>query len=113
MRATFNYGRIVFAVSVMSMSAQFYRVGQEPMQAEGMRVRRANTRITPVDSVVVQYEQRFVCVIRNIIMVALKLIDVLSRLRETASLEKVFKYFSSLVVNGRGQFFKNSTGFFG
>jgi len=45
-----------------------------------MRVRRANTRITPLDHVVVEYEQR---------------------LRETASLEKVFKYFSSLVVGGR------------
>ena len=44
-----------------------------------VRVRRANTRLTPLDSVIVGYE---------------------AGLRDTASLEKLFKYFASLVVAG-------------
>jgi hypothetical protein len=45
-----------------------------------MRIRRADTRLTPIDSIIVGYEDR---------------------LRENSSLEKVFKYFSSIVVGGR------------
>jgi len=44
-----------------------------------LRIRRANTNISTMDSVVVGYEYR---------------------LRENSSLEKNFKYFSSVVING-------------
>jgi len=48
-------------------------------QGSRTRLRRANTRLSSLESVVLGYEYR---------------------LRETASLEKVFKYFSSVVVDG-------------
>jgi hypothetical protein len=44
------------------------------------RLRRANTTLGAMDKIIVRYEDQ---------------------LRETATLEKLFKYFSSLVVNGR------------
>ncbi|GBG30728.1 Calcium uptake protein 1, mitochondrial [Hondaea fermentalgiana] len=47
--------------------------------ASRTRLRRANTNLTSLDSVILGYEYR---------------------LRETASLEKIFKYFSSVVLDG-------------
>lgn len=47
--------------------------------ASRTRLRRANTNLTNLDSVILGYEYR---------------------LRETASLEKIFKYFSSVVLDG-------------
>lgn len=55
---------------------------QPPPLRPRMRVRKASTRLSAIDNIVVVYEQR---------------------LRETAPLEKVFRYFSSLVVGGRGK----------
>jgi hypothetical protein len=74
----FGVGSCVIAMGLVDSRSR--RIAKT--EIGGMRVRRANTRITPIDQIVVQYEQR---------------------LRETASLEKVFKYFSSIVVHGRGE----------
>jgi hypothetical protein len=53
---------VVAAFAVLSNFGSTKRTGPNVAQTEvgGMRVRRANTRITPVDHIVVQYEQRLV-----------------------------------------------------
>jgi hypothetical protein len=63
MRAYLHVGRAVLVVSTISLSSGLHGRERKPLQTEGMRVRRANTRMTPVDHVVVQYEQRLVTVI--------------------------------------------------
>jgi len=75
---TMRTSRILALLPVMLVGGS--RLRETRCDPPPMRVRRANTRLTAVDSVILGYEEG---------------------LREHSSLEKLFKYFASKVVNGR------------